>query len=349
MAAQSASARNESAIDAEAGRQSVESRHDLAPFSQHPLFVPRIIVIDAACASPKRMAATPTEVRNAGGLAVCTMVPRMRASPRFGLTKEEHMDSRTLDSLARALGSGQSRRRLLKTLAGGALASTSAAIGMSRVDAARLRSVGNSCASNADCASGLCVQQSRTRKICHCASLADCPAGDQCHAATCLANGSCGMTVTAGASCTDGVTGTCNDVCQTDGTCAGTAVDLQTDPGNCGSCGDVCTTSAANANAICAGGTCGFTCNAGYQSDGAGGCKAITVVTCAAPSGVSTYGGSCYGAAQTCTAEGTMMSAYCQEANYPWNYYPTSINVNTCQAQGYVIANCNGALTCGEC
>ena len=40
------------------------------------------------------------------------------------------MEPQRLDSLAKLVGSGHSRRRVLKTLAGGALAAVSASIGL---------------------------------------------------------------------------------------------------------------------------------------------------------------------------------------------------------------------------
>lgn len=137
------------------------------------------------------------------------------------------MDPQRFDAFTRTLGSGQSRRRLLKTLTGGAIAVVAAAVGLDRTAAHQLRSVGNSCNTNSDCASGLCVQEGRTRKICHCVTPADCPPStDVCHAASCSA-GACSLTVLVGAPCDDGDACTTSDVCQTDGTCAGTPVSCQ--------------------------------------------------------------------------------------------------------------------------
>jgi len=135
------------------------------------------------------------------------------------------MDGNRFDALTRALGSGRSRRSVVKALGAAALG----AVGLSRLgDAAaatRLRSVGNSCRVNGDCASGRCVQEARTRFICHCQSVADCPAAThQCHAAACLPNGYCGIGVTTGAPCTDGNLCTTGDACQADGSCQGAPV-----------------------------------------------------------------------------------------------------------------------------
>jgi hypothetical protein len=55
--------------------------------------------------------------------------------------------------------------------------------------------------------------------------------------------------------------------------CNGACVDLTTVT-NCGSCNNVCSVP-ANAKATCTSGTCGFTCNTGYRSNGNGGCTLI--------------------------------------------------------------------------
>ena len=131
------------------------------------------------------------------------------------------MDSQRFDRFTLLVGSGTSRRQVLGAVAGGALA---AVAGLGRADAAAKRSVGNSCRSNSDCASGLCVQESRTRKICHCGSVADCPAGDVCRTPVCQANGYCGVTINVGLACDDGSLCTQNDVCQADGSCHGAPI-----------------------------------------------------------------------------------------------------------------------------
>jgi hypothetical protein len=113
------------------------------------------------------------------------------------------MDARRFDRLARAVGAKPTRRGVLGALLGG--------LGFGRAEAARLRSAGNSCNRNSDCASGRCVQESRTRKICHCVSAADCPgASGLCGVATCQPNGYCAVQTT-----------TCQplDQCHLAGTC----------------------------------------------------------------------------------------------------------------------------------
>lgn len=103
------------------------------------------------------------------------------------------MDPNRIDHLARVIGSGQSRRRILKTLAGAALGALTVGIGRDDASAAKRRTNGNICAANANCLSNVCVNQGRNRRICGCGSPNDCPPpSDQCHVATCLA-GVCGI------------------------------------------------------------------------------------------------------------------------------------------------------------
>jgi hypothetical protein len=170
------------------------------------------------------------------------------------------MEPKTLDHLARLVGSGQSRRRVLKSLAGGALGAIAASIGIGGASARALRSVGNSCASNADCASGLCVQEGRTRKICHCQAATDCP-GDACHTPICQANGSCTSTA---------VICTALDACHTAGVC-----DPQT---------GVCS------NPVALGATCddGDACTSGTTCQADGSCGGGTSVCCTPPGGPCT-------------------------------------------------------------
>jgi hypothetical protein len=132
------------------------------------------------------------------------------------------MDGSRFDDLVKSLGAGRSRRSVLGALAGAVLA----AVGVGQAEAAtRKRSVGNSCSTNSDCASNLCVQETRTRKICHCASPADCPAATaQCQTAACLPSGYCATAITSGAACSDGNRCTTGDACQSDGSCLGTPV-----------------------------------------------------------------------------------------------------------------------------
>jgi hypothetical protein len=69
------------------------------------------------------------------------------------------------DRITKRAGAGGTRRWLLRSLAGGAMAA--AVAGIETADAAsRPRSDGNACRYDSDCISGQCVQRSRTRAIC---------------------------------------------------------------------------------------------------------------------------------------------------------------------------------------
>jgi hypothetical protein len=77
------------------------------------------------------------------------------------------VDDRRFDQVAKLVGAGVNRRRALRSLGIGALSLVAATSGRSAVDAAsRQRSSGNACRSDADCLSGHCIPQSRTRSIC---------------------------------------------------------------------------------------------------------------------------------------------------------------------------------------
>jgi hypothetical protein len=78
------------------------------------------------------------------------------------------MDHRTFDRLARIVGSGQSRRNVLKTLTAGALGAVAAPVRLDRVGAAaRCRAQGVVCSKNADCCTSACLPRDRTgRRVC---------------------------------------------------------------------------------------------------------------------------------------------------------------------------------------
>jgi hypothetical protein len=197
------------------------------------------------------------------------------------------MDGNRFDELTRALGSGRSRRGILKGLGASALAAAGVGRLAAPAAARRKRSVGNSCASNNDCASGLCVQESRTRKICRCqsgtdccVSDAECDDGNDCTADACV-NNQCAHTPLTGTPCDDGNLCTAEDACQA-GQCVGVAVecppvddchdegycdvttgqcvaggpntDFQNDDFNCGSCGHNC--EVEKAYSTCVAGSC---------------------------------------------------------------------------------------------
>lgn len=147
------------------------------------------------------------------------------------------MDQDRFDALTRLAGAGRSRRGLVK-LAGAALFGAASLGRFGAAEARAKRAAGNSCGTNSDCASGLCVQESRTRKICHCRSAGDCPVGDVCNTPVCQPNGYCGVTVNVGVACDDGSLCTLNDVCQPDGSCQGAPVVCESDNNACTA--DVC-------------------------------------------------------------------------------------------------------------
>lgn len=192
------------------------------------------------------------------------------------------MDDRSFDALARVLGSGRSRRQIIKALASGALGVAAAGVGRERASAAHSRSVGNSCSRNADCASGLCVQESRTRKICHCGSASDCPAApDACRSSVCLAGVCAGSPVVCSAPTICQVSVACDP---TSGQCV--AVN-QPDGMLCGAdnpCShDVCQSGACVTNAPKPAGTACNDQNACTQTDacdGQGVCVGGNPVTC---------------------------------------------------------------------
>ena len=66
------------------------------------------------------------------------------------------------------------------------------------------------------------------------------------------------------------------------------------------------------------------------------------------PGAGSSYDASCpFGASLTCTAQGTIIAADCTTGGGGLNY--SELNLNNCAAQGFVVSNCNGVLTCGGC
>ena len=125
------------------------------------------------------------------------------------------MDPNRLDDLARLIGSGQSRRRVLKTFAAGALGAIATSLGLGVTLAERVkRSPGELCASNSECGSNLCVDDGYGRKTCHCQVIADCSKSTAlCHPRVCI-DGICGHDVSKdGTPCESGDACTSGDVC----------------------------------------------------------------------------------------------------------------------------------------
>lgn len=151
------------------------------------------------------------------------------------------MDESRFDDLARILGARSTRRGVLAALTGAALASFGLGQrGVAADKAGLCRSVGNACKNHKDCCSGECVNEGHGRKICHCASPADCPSSaNACVSPLCQTDGSCGVGVNLGGACNDGDACTTGDVCQPDGSCQGTPLICPPAPNECftaGSC-----------------------------------------------------------------------------------------------------------------
>jgi hypothetical protein len=170
------------------------------------------------------------------------------------------MDPRSFDHLARLIGSGRSRRQLLKTLSGGALGAAMAGMGLRASAAASKRSVGNACRVNADCASDLCVSESRTRKICRCAAASDCPlSGDPCATAVCNPDGTCGVEriadgIACGVSCCAADQFCAGDVCVAgQGTCPAGANACQGNFTNCNANGQCYCRTSSEGDTRCGG------------------------------------------------------------------------------------------------
>jgi hypothetical protein len=271
------------------------------------------------------------------------------------------MDPHRFDRFTRALGSGQSRRGMLKSLAGGAVGAALAVVGIGEAAASgRKRSVGNSCNYNSDCASGLCVQESRTRKICHCAGAGDCPAAtDACHSAACLPTGYCGFTVNVGAPCNDGLACTTGDVCQADGSCAGapvvcTALDECHDVGTCDPISGVCSNPLKIDGSACTGGICcGGTCTDDTTTSNCGSCGN------SCPAGDLCQSGACVagdGGAGTCVANtdycftGSVTTCSSSASGTPSDSCSCRTKVNGdifCATGPAVCAPCNTDADCG--
>src|SRR5262245_14148281 len=111
------------------------------------------------------------------------------------------------DALTRSLAVRGSRRRLLAGLTPGVLG----IVGRGRADAVACRTPGQSCRENTNCCSRVCAKDAAGRRVCQCASSADCPPPAACHAVACE-DGACAVSVVADQTpCTTpgGAAGTC--------------------------------------------------------------------------------------------------------------------------------------------
>jgi hypothetical protein len=133
------------------------------------------------------------------------------------------------DDLTRRLAASTSRRGVLRA----GIGLVAALVGVRAngpAEAAAKRTPGQTCRKDDDCASRLCgPQDTHGRRQCAlCATPSDCPqptTGDACHAATCDANGVCGLAVNVGAPCDNGDQCTVDGVCRANGKCVGTPLD----------------------------------------------------------------------------------------------------------------------------
>jgi Stigma-specific protein, Stig1 len=187
------------------------------------------------------------------------------------------MDGDRFDSLTRALGSGRSRRSVVKGLGKGIGAAALGAVGLSRLGKAEAAGGGNSACAH------FCT-----------AAFPPGPARGQCVSDAAHGTGAC-------VACGADITHFCNGVC----------VNPATDVNNCGACGNVCS-APANATATCASGTCGFTCASGFtlcngacvneqtDTNNCGSCGNVCPTgascandVCACPSSQTACGGAC--------------------------------------------------------
>ena len=78
------------------------------------------------------------------------------------MRNEVNVDGQHFDEMTKALARGESRRRLVKRLVGGAAAVALASAGTHRgAQAVSCRAKGATCIANATCCSGLCDQRTR--------------------------------------------------------------------------------------------------------------------------------------------------------------------------------------------
>lgn len=225
------------------------------------------------------------------------------------------MDPHRFDELARTLGAAHSRRGVMRALRAGALGIVGLT-GLSREAAARPAGKVTICHLDNDLGVYKQLSVSENAVRAHLAHGDGILNDDANHCGIC--GNVCPTPANSTATCTDGQCGfTCLEGFAE---CNGACVDHASDPANCGGCGNACPT--------------GF-------------CTSSECVTCPKASDDSSYSGSCWSYWQECTPRGMELSAMCPSQGGQPNQ--TSIIVNTCADANYVIANCNGTLTCGGC
>ena len=137
------------------------------------------------------------------------------------------MDGSRFDHATKLFAS-TSRRSLLKAGLGSAVGLALSGIGQRGSGAAQsLRVAGEICRKHGDCATHVCGPKDRTgRSRCGCALDSDCPvpSGSGICATTTCVSGACITQYNVGIPCDDGDACTTNDVCLSNGSCAGTPV-----------------------------------------------------------------------------------------------------------------------------
>lgn len=220
------------------------------------------------------------------------------------------MDDRRFDTLTKHLAVSGTRRQLL----GGLVASALGLVRLGGAKAASCRAPGNICREGANCCSGLCSEDSATRrKVCVCP-----PGTQQCKdacvdPATAYSSdpnncGACGVKCprtrcsvgvcnagvcelapdpsTVGVSCDDGNPCTTNDICQGDGTCKGTPISCSVNEPKCQTATCNPATGKCETTNLPLGTNCADDdrCDGEEACDGNGVCAAGTPVQCPQPS-----------------------------------------------------------------
>ncbi len=124
------------------------------------------------------------------------------------------MDDHRFDALTRWVDTSQSRRGVLRTLAGSALGAALGLGALRKADAA-IKPANAKCSSDAQCASGTCIQYGKCKKAgkltgkcrCSCTETALCPTGKSCRNGACF--GACSDPLT----CSDGEGAGCGRGC----------------------------------------------------------------------------------------------------------------------------------------
>jgi hypothetical protein len=166
--------------------------------------------------------------------------------------KERVVDGKAFDALARVIGAGASRRRVIGTAIAAVVGGSAAAALRETSVAAKTtcRPMVSGCTRNSQCCSSYCERRSsvprRHRYRCSCSpDLAQCGGAcvdlltDANHCSACgeACTGLTDTCVSGACQCGDGVV--C-DAVNGESCCDGACVDTDTDSGHCGACGNAC-------------------------------------------------------------------------------------------------------------